>query len=68
MAFNRLGTPMDLDAIDFKSKDAHAIVCEHCGKKVGVMHKRAAKFSGSSVVMVAPKEFVCPRCGKTSKA
>ena len=66
MSFQRIGTPVDLNAVDFKSKESYAIACEHCGKKVGRGVKRLAKFAGIEIVVVAPREFVCPHCGAKS--
>lgn len=66
MAFQRIGTPVDLSLVDFTSKDAFPIVCKHCKTKVGDGVKRLARFAGSNIVVVSPREFVCPKCGKTS--
>ena len=65
--FQRIGTPVDLSLVDFASKGSYDILCEHCGAVVGRGQKRLAKFGGTEVVVVAPREFVCPKCGKTSK-
>ena len=66
MSFTRIGTPVDVTAVDFKSKDAYTIVCKHCGERVGKGIKRLAKFYGTEIIVVAPHEFVCPDCGKKS--
>ena len=66
MAFQRIGTPVELDLVDFESAGAYAIVCKHCGAKVGNGHKRMARFSGTKTVVILPREFLCPKCGKTS--
>lgn len=66
MAFQRIGTPVDLTAVDFDSKESFSIVCEHCGKKVGRGNNRLAKFAGTDIVVVAAREFVCPKCGGKS--
>ena len=67
MAFQRIGTPVDLSVVDFKSKNSYAIVCEHCGHILGRGVSRLAKFAGTKTVVVSPREVVCPECGKTSK-
>jgi Zn finger protein HypA/HybF involved in hydrogenase expression len=67
MAFQRIGTPVDLSVVDFGSKDSYEIICEHCGAGVGRGNKRLAKFAGTETVIVSPREFVCPHCGKKSK-
>lgn len=67
MAFQRIGTPVDLSTVDFKSKDAYTIVCANCGKSVGTGVQRLAKFAGTKTVVVSPREFICPHCGKSSR-
>lgn len=64
--FQRIGTPVDLSLVDFDSKISYAIICEHCGKKVGRGNKRLAKFAGTQTVVVSPREFICPHCNKKS--
>ena len=66
MAFNRIGTPVDLSAVNFNSKESFVICCEECGKKVGRGLKGLAKFAGTDTVVVAPRGFVCPHCGASS--
>ena len=66
MAFQRIGSPVDLSVVDFGSKDAFSIACEHCKTIAGLGLKRLAKFMGSEIVVVSPREFVCPKCGKSS--
>ena len=67
MAFQRIGTPVDLTLVDFGSKESYDIKCEHCGAVNGRGLKRLAKFTGTNTVVVAPREFICPACGKSSK-
>ena len=67
MAFQRIGTPVNLDNVSFDGTGSYGITCEHCGKSVGRGNKRLARFAGTEIVVVAARTFVCPFCGKTSK-
>lgn len=67
MAFNRVGTPVNLESFNFGAPGSVEIVCEHCKSKVGRSLGKFSKLEGNPVVSVNVNEFHCPKCGKISQ-
>ena len=61
MAFNRTGSPVNVETIDL-SAASYDVVCEHCNKPVGKKINNLLKIA--NVVVVSPKSYICPSCGK----
>jgi predicted nucleic-acid-binding Zn-ribbon protein len=64
--FNRIGTPVSLDVLNFKNKDVTHVKCAGCESIVGRRNGSLVKFSNSTVVVVSPEKFICPKCGKAN--
>ena len=65
--FKRIGTPVDLSVVSFnKKKDLTIIKCASCESVVGRRSGTLVKFSNSTVVVVSPEKYICPKCGKTN--
>lgn len=65
MAFNRIGTPVDINSVDFKKADK--IICSHCKGELGLKIGNMIKFAGSDAVIVNPGEFKCHLCQGLNK-
>ena len=65
MSFQRVGTPMGINALDFK--EGVVIACQHCGKTLGKKLCSLVKVAGANSVLVSPTNCVCPHCHKENK-
>jgi len=65
--FKRIGSPTSFEILNFKKKkDVFIVKCSGCDSVVGRRNGSLVKFSNSTVVVVSPEKFICPRCGKTN--
>lgn len=62
MAFNRIGTPVNIDNVDLKKFEAFK--CSECGVVLGEKSGNMIKVAGKNAFVVAHKTYVCPKCGK----
>ena len=65
--FKKIGSPTNIEAVNFKKSATDNIVCSHCKAVVGRRNGRFSKFSGSNVVVVSISKFICPQCNETSE-
>lgn len=66
MSFKKIGSPVNMEIVNFKKTSTVNICCKACGKNIGRRNGQYVKFSKSSVVVVSPQRFVCPECGAIS--
>ena len=66
MAFQKIGSPVNIEAVNFKKSSTVSICCSKCKAAVGRKNGQFVKFANSTVVVVAPERFVCPKCGAIS--
>ena len=61
--FKRIGSPAGIEVVAFDDKTAIDVNCKHCGCVAGRKNNSFVRFAGSTVVVVSPEMFMCPKCG-----